>query len=105
MVAPAFAAWREAFWDNLASSIQLHGIRALIAVNHGNCGAIGIAYGERVLKDPGAELTAHLVNAKRLHEELAVRHPELGFQAWYVYRDYQGAFTQWKALVEGPLIS
>ena len=66
--------------------MQLHGITALIAVDHGNCGALGIAYGQRVLDDPKLELAAHLADAKKLKEELAVRHPDLDYQAWFVDR-------------------
>lgn len=105
IAAPAFEGWRAAFWDNLGASIKLHGIRTLVSVDHGNCGAVGIAYGQRVLDDPALELAAHRADAKRLADELAVRHPDLAFQAWYVTRDDQKAFTRWQALVEGPVIS
>jgi carbonic anhydrase len=92
VVAPAFAGWETTFWDNIGASVQLHGITALIAVDHGNCGALGIAYGQRVLDDPNLE-------------ELAFRHPDLDYQAWFVDRDANGRFNQWKTLVAGPEIS
>jgi carbonic anhydrase len=104
-VAPAFAAWRQTFWDNLAASVQLHGIRTLVAVNHGDCGAVGIAYGENVLKDPEKELAAHEHDSRQLREELARRHPELAFQAYLVRRDTHGAFTRWTTLVAGKVIA
>lgn len=105
VVAPAFASWRETFWANLAASIQLHDTRTLLAVDHGNCGALRIAYGARVEDDPASELAAHLADTKALQRELAVRHPEMGFQAWFVDRDEQGAFTRWRNLVTGPAIT
>jgi carbonic anhydrase len=105
VVAPAFAGWETTFWDNIGASIQLHGITTLIAVDHGNCGALGIAYGQRVLDDPKLELAAHLADAKKLKEELAVRHPDLDYQAWFVDRDATGRFNQWKTLVAGPEIN
>ncbi len=105
VVAPAFAGWETTFWDNIGASIQLHAITALIAVDHGNCGALGIAYGQRVLDDPKLELAAHLADAKRLKEELAIRHPDLDYQAWFVDRDATGQFNQWKNLVAGPEIN
>jgi carbonic anhydrase len=46
VVAPAFKDWQMAFWDNLAASIQLHHIPKVIAINHRDCGAAKIAYGE-----------------------------------------------------------
>lgn len=104
VIAPAFAAWRQTFWDNLAASVQLHGIRTLLVVDHGDCGALRIAYGEDVLKNPQRELAAHEQDARLLHQELRKRHPELGFQAHLVRRDVHGAFTRWTTLVEGPAI-
>lgn len=105
VVAPAFAGWRQTFWDNLDASIRLHGIRTLVAVDHGDCGALGIAYGKSVLKDPARELAAHEADARRLAQELARRHGDLGFQAHLVRRDAQGAFTRWTTLVDGPVIA
>jgi hypothetical protein len=105
VTAPAFKGWEATFWDNLGASIQLHGITNLIAVDHGNCGALGIAYGQRVLDDPKLEWAAHLADAKELKEELAVRHPDLDYQAWFIDRDADGRFNQWKVLVAGPEIT
>ena len=105
VVAPAFEKWHRTFWDNLGASIQLHGIRTLVAVDHASCGALGIAYGQRVLDDPKLEMAAHLADMKRLRDELAVRHPDVDLQGWFIGRDAQGAFTQWQSLVAGPVIS
>src|SRR5471032_1439091 len=34
VVAPAFADWRKAFWDNLAITVQLHSINRVIGLTH-----------------------------------------------------------------------
>src|SRR5262245_41481459 len=47
VVAPAFKDWHQAFWDNLAASMQLHQIPKVIALDHRDCGAAKIAYGEQ----------------------------------------------------------
>jgi len=104
VVAPAFEGWERTFWDNLGASVQLHGITTLIAVDHGNCGALGIAYSAHVLDDPELELAAHLADAMRSKEELAYRHPDLDYQAWFVDRDPAGRFSKWTTLVAGPEI-
>src|SRR5262249_22558702 len=39
VVAPAFKDWHKAFWDNLATTIQLHRIKRVIAIDHRDCGA------------------------------------------------------------------
>jgi hypothetical protein len=43
--ANAFAAWRQTFWDNLATSIELHKIKKVITIDHRECGTARIAYG------------------------------------------------------------
>ncbi|MEI6162317.1 MAG: hypothetical protein WCP77_20995, partial [Roseococcus sp.] len=32
--------WQTALWENLAASIQLHGIRNVTLLNHADCGAM-----------------------------------------------------------------
>ena len=46
VVAEPFKDWHKTFWDNLATSIQLHNIKKVIAIDHRDCGAAKIAYGE-----------------------------------------------------------
>src|SRR5262249_16167137 len=40
VVAPAFKEWHQAFWDNLDTSIQLHHIKKVIAIDHRDCVAV-----------------------------------------------------------------
>ena len=47
VVAPKFADWHKTFWDNLAASIELHNIKSVIAIDHRDCGAAKIAYGDK----------------------------------------------------------
>jgi carbonic anhydrase len=106
VVAPYFSdAWRETFWDNFSATIQLHRIENLIVVDHSNCGAVGLAYGVDVLNDPKLELDAHMDDVTELKRQLSIRHPDAGFQAWYVARDSAGTFTEWKNLIPGPVIA
>lgn len=105
VIAPAFPkAWGETFWDNFGASIELHRIENLIVVDHSNCGALGIAYGRDILDDPKRELEAHVKDVTELKRELALRHPKVGFQAWYIARDTSGKFTEWRNLIAGPPI-
>lgn len=105
VVAPAFPkAWSETFWDNFGASIELHRIENLLVVDHANCGALGIAYGRDILDDPKRELAQHIKDATELKQQLALRHPKVRFQAWYVARDASGQFTVWKNLIAGPPI-
>ena len=38
VVAEPFKDWRKAFWDNLATSVQLHNIHEVIAIEYGDRG-------------------------------------------------------------------
>jgi carbonic anhydrase len=75
--APAFAAWRQTFWDNLAASIDLHRITRVIAIDHRDCGAAKIAYGADSIATPGIETETHRRVLTAFKAEVARRHPDL----------------------------
>ena len=77
VVAPAFKAWHKAFWDNLAASIELHRISAVIAIDHRDCGAAKIAYGAAKVASPEIEAHTHRVALMQFRNELSRRHPKL----------------------------
>lgn len=77
VVAPKFAAWRPAFWDNLAATIELHRIRRVIAIDHRDCGAARIAYGADSIATQEAETATHKKVLAYLRAEVAKRHPKL----------------------------
>jgi hypothetical protein len=77
VVAPKFAAWRPAFWDNLAASIELHRIKRVIAIDHRDCGAARIAYGADSIATPQAETATHKKAFGYLRAEIVKRHPNL----------------------------
>ena len=55
-----FKKWHKTFYDNLATSIQLHKIEKLIVINHIDCGAAQIANGKKEFS---------LLNEKKIHKE------------------------------------
>ena len=55
-----FKKWHKTFYDNLATSIQLHKIEKLIVINHTDCGAAKIANGKKEFS---------LANEKKIHRE------------------------------------
>ena len=55
-----FKKWHKTFYDNLATSIQLHEIEKLIVINHKDCGAAKIANGKKEFSS---------VNEKKIHKE------------------------------------
>lgn len=77
VVAPAFATWHAAFWDNLAASIELHKIKRVVVMNHRDCGAAAIAYGASAIATPGAETSLHQTVFTSFKEELSKRQPSM----------------------------
>ena len=59
VVAEPFKDWHKAFWDNLATSQQLHHITRVIAINHRDCGAAKIAYGDAQVANRQVETETH----------------------------------------------
>ncbi|MGB6536191.1 MAG: hypothetical protein WBF58_09545 [Xanthobacteraceae bacterium] len=80
VVAPAFADWSKAFWDNLAASIELHRIKKVIALDHRDCGAARIAYGGASVSTPQREAETHRAALMQFRAEANKRHPELAVE-------------------------
>ena len=55
-----FKRWHKTFYNNLATSIQLHKIEKLIVINHKDCGAAKIANGKKEF---------NVTNKKKIHED------------------------------------
>jgi carbonic anhydrase len=80
VVAPAFADWHKTFWDNLATSIELHQIGKVIAIDHRDCGAAKIAYGEAALADPARETETHRKALAQFRQEVRAHHPNMAVE-------------------------
>src|SRR5438046_2465525 len=77
VVAPKFKTWRPAFWDNLATTVQLHHIKRLIAIDHRDCGAAEIAYGAASIANPQVETETHRKVLAEFRKEVGQRQPGL----------------------------
>ena len=77
VVAPKFEAWRVAFWDNLATSVQLHHLKGVIAIDHRDCGAARIAYGPGSIANPQIETKTHRKVLAEFRAAVAEHHPKL----------------------------
>jgi len=80
VVAPKFADWHKAFWDNLAATIQLHNIKRVIAIDHRDCGAVKIAYGDGSIATPDKENETHRKVLAEFRKEVAKRQPKLAVE-------------------------
>jgi carbonic anhydrase len=77
VVAEPFKDWHKAFWDNLGTSIQLHHIKRVIAIDHRDCGAAKIAYGAEKVADAKTETETHRAAMTEFRKQVGQRHPEL----------------------------
>jgi carbonic anhydrase len=77
VVAEPFKDWQKAFWDNLATSIQLHHIKKVIAIDHRDCGAAKIAYGAEKVANPKIETETHRTAMAEFRKQVAERQPNL----------------------------
>ena len=76
-VAPVFADWRKAWWDNVDISVKLHSVKRVIGIVHRDCGAAAVAYGDRIKTDKAFE-TAKLTEALlAFGKEVKQRYPKL----------------------------
>ena len=80
VVAPAFKDWHKTFWDNLDASIQLHNIKKVIAIDHRDCGAAKIAYGEARRRHKGVETETHRDALAEFRKQVNEKHPKLGVE-------------------------
>jgi carbonic anhydrase len=75
--APAFEAWRQAFWDNLATSIDEYKIGRVIAIDHRDCDVARIAYGAESIANVSVETDTHKRVLLAFREDVGRRHPRL----------------------------
>jgi carbonic anhydrase len=89
-VAPAFKDWHKTFWDNLAATIQLHNIKKVIAIDHRDCGAAKIAYGDAAVANPQAETETHRAALAEFRKQVNEKQPTLGVETGIM--SLEGAF-------------
>lgn len=80
VVAEPFKDWHKAFWDNLATSIALHHIGKVIAINHRDCGAAKIAYGEVKVANRADETETHRAALAEFRKQVGERQPKLAVE-------------------------
>jgi carbonic anhydrase len=58
----------------------LHRIKKVIAIDHRDCGAARIAYGEAKVATPQAETDTHRAALGEFRKQVAERYPQLGVE-------------------------
>ena len=78
-----FKKWQQAFLDNLKTSIKLHKINRLIAVNHEDCGAIKLAENKKDYKEDDI----HKNSFKKLRKIINRKFPKLKLEFYIIRLD------------------
>ena len=89
VVAPKFNAWHKTYWDNLGATVQLHSIKKVVAINHRDCGACRIAYGDKSTSTPEIENEQHRKVFAQFRREMAKRQPKLAVETGLMALDGQ----------------
>ena len=71
-----FKQWHKTFYDNLETSIQLHGIEKLIIINHKDCGVAKIINGKKEFS-PVNEKKIHKDSFSEIKKQIKKRFPKL----------------------------
>jgi len=77
VVAPKFEDWHKVFWDNLDITIQLHNIKTIIAIDHRDCGAAKVAYGDDSIATPEKENATHKMVLTEFRKQVGEKQPKL----------------------------
>jgi carbonic anhydrase len=72
-----YPAWNKTFWEHLDAAINLHGIHKVIVIDHRDCGAYRIVFGEDFAKDPSKETKVHTAKLQELKKQIKDKQPKL----------------------------
>ena len=76
-----FPAWNETFWTHLKVAIDLHSIREVIVLDHRDCGAYNVIFGEDLGKDRAKETMIHASQCNKLKHQIDERYPQIKSRA------------------------
>ena len=74
-----FKKWHKTFYENLATSIQLHKIEKLIVINHRDCGAAKIINGKKEFSKAN-ETLVHRNSFQKIKKIFKKKYPKLSIE-------------------------
>lgn len=77
VVSKRFAGWHETFWEHLDVAIKLHHVHEVIVIDHRDCGAYKLAFGEDKVSTPEGETEAHTKTMQSFGKLVRKHHPDL----------------------------
>lgn len=72
-----YPAWNKTFWEHLDIAIQLHQVHKVIVMDHRDCGAYKVVFGEDFSKNRAKETAIHAEQLRELRKRINEKHPKL----------------------------
>lgn len=76
-VSDTFPSSNKAFWDQLDIAKSLHHVQKLVVLDHRDCGAYKVAFGDKFAPNPPEEDAQHKGVMEQLKVKLLAMHPDL----------------------------
>jgi len=86
-VSPKFPSSNKAFWDQLDIAKTLHHIQKVIVLDHRDCGAFKVAFGDKFASERAAETAQHKQVMAQMKSALTKKHPDLGVEFYLLALD------------------
>jgi carbonic anhydrase len=86
-VTDKFTSWNETFWQHLQVAMDLHHIKKLIVLDHRDCGAYRVVFGQDFGKDPSAETKIHSETCRKLVSAVKAKHATIEAETFLMSLD------------------
>lgn len=86
-VSDKFPSSNAAVWDHIQIAKTLHHIQKVIVVDHRDCGAYKVAFGDKFAAEKTAETEQHKKVMAEFKAVLAKKHPDLGVEFYLMALD------------------
>lgn len=75
-----YPAWQQTFLDHLDLAVQLHGISRVILLDHRDCAAYTLVFGQDLALDPATETVVHAQQLALVRNTVATAYPGLAVE-------------------------
>ena len=82
-----FAAWHDTFWQHLDVTIKLHGGHEVVVIDHLDCDAYKLAFGDDIVASKDAEMLAHAKTIQSFATLVRKHHPDLAIEGYVMALD------------------
>lgn len=86
-VSDKFPSSNAAFWDHVDIAKTLHHINKVIVLDHRDCGAYKVAFGDKFAGERAAETAQHKDVMAKFKTALKAKHPDLGVEFYLLALD------------------